>query len=344
MLTRRGMLAVGAAALMPCGRGPAAQGPAARDSTARDSTTQGGATLRLGLLPFGTVSWEAAVIRERGLDAAQGFTLEGVRLAGSDAARIAFQGGQADLIVSDLLWAARLRAEGRPVRFLPYSTSEGALMVPGGSPLGTVADLAGKRLGVAGGALDKNWLLLKARAREADGIDLDRDARPAFGAPPLLMQKLEAGELDAALLYWTFCARLEARGFRRLTSADAIARGFGVAGPVALLGYVFDDAVRVQRGGVLTAFTRASRGAKAALADDESAWAVVRPLMAAEDEPTCAALRREFLDGIPRRPVAEEEQDAGRLIAVLARLGGERLLGAATTLPDGLYWDPDRHG
>ena len=330
MLTRRGMLAAGAAALVPGPGGPAAQG--------------GGAGLKLGLLPFGTVSWEAEVIRARGLDAAQGFALEGVKLAGSDAARIAFQGGQVDLIVSDLLWAARLRAEGRAVRFLPYSSSEGALMVPADSPLKSLADLAGKRLGVAGGPLDKNWLLLRARAREADGIDLDRDARPAFAAPPLLMQKLETGELDAALLYWTFCARLEAKGFRRLTDADAIARGFGVTGPVALLGYVFDDALLARRAAEMAAFTRASRAAKQALADDATAWTLVRPLMAAEDAATFDALRREFLDGIPRRPVAAEEADAARLVAVLARLGGERLLGAATTLPEGLYWDPDRNG
>ncbi len=55
------------------------------------------------------------------------------------------------------------------------------------------------------------------------------------------MRKLESGELDAALLYWTFCARLEARGFRRLIGADGIAEAFGVTGPIALLGYVFDE-------------------------------------------------------------------------------------------------------
>ncbi|ACL60800.1 ABC transporter substrate-binding protein [Methylobacterium nodulans] len=320
MLSRRGLLA--AAALWPLPLG------------AREASV-----LRVGVLPFGTVSWEAAVIKERRLDAAQGFSLESLRLAGNDAARIAFQGDQVDTIVSDLLWAARLRAEGKPVKFLPYSSTEGALMVAGDSPIRTVADLAGKRLGVAGGALDKNWLLLKARAQKQDGLDLERAARPAFGAPPLLMQKLEAGELDAALLYWTFCARLEARGFRRLIGADEIARSFGVEGPIALLGYVFDEALLQRKPAAMAAFARASRQAKQALVSDEGAWSSVRPLMAAEDEPTFAALKREFLAGIPRRGIAAERADAERLYAVLARLGGERLVGSATTLPEGLYWD-----
>ncbi|GJD48542.1 hypothetical protein OPKNFCMD_1264 [Methylobacterium crusticola] len=331
MLSRRGMLA--AAGLWPLSLGAAGAGAAGE-----------GAALRVGLLPFGTVSWEAAVIKAGGLDAAQGFSLEGVRLAGSDAARIAFQGEQVDTIVSDLLWAARLRAEGRPVKFLPFSSTEGALMVAGGSALTRVADLAGKRIGVAGGPLDKNWLLLRARARDRDGLDLEREARPAFGAPPLLMQKLETGELDAALLYWTFCARLEAKGFRRLIGADAIAEAFGVAGPIALLGYVFDEDLLRRRPGAVAAFARASRSAKDRLAAEAAAWAPVRPLMAAEDEATFAVLKREFLAGIPRRPVAVERADAERLYAVLARLGGERLVGSAAALPAGLYWDGAANG
>ncbi len=55
------------------------------------------------------------------------------------------------------------------MKFLPYSSTEGALMVPGDSPVRSVADLAGKRLGVAGGPLDKNWLLLRARPARRTG-------------------------------------------------------------------------------------------------------------------------------------------------------------------------------
>jgi NitT/TauT family transport system substrate-binding protein len=66
--------------------------------------------------------------------------------------------------------------------------------------------------------------------------------------------------------------------------------------------------------------------------------------MAAEDEPTFATLRRDFLAGIPRRTIAAERADAERLYAVLARLGGERLVGAATALPEGLYFDSAPNG
>ncbi len=327
MLSRRGLLAT--AACLPLA------GRSARAATPKIS---------VGSLPFGTVSWEAAVIKARGLDAANGFTLDVVKLAGNDAARIAFQGGQVDTIVGDLLWAARLGNEGRAMRFFPYSTTEGSLMVPGGSPIATLKDLKGKRLGVAGGPLDKNWLLLKAQARDTAGIDLETEATIAFGAPPLLALKLEQGELDAGLLYWTYCARLEPKGFRRLIGSDDIMRAFGARGSMALIGYLLTGETVGAKSEAVAGFTRASKAAKDMLASDASAWDVVRPLMAAEDAATFEALKRDFLAGIPRRSLAAERADGERLYGVLARLGGERLVGAGAALPPDLYYDGTANG
>ncbi|WP_027173520.1 ABC transporter substrate-binding protein [Methylobacterium sp. 10] len=328
MLSRRGVLAT--AALWPLAGSvtAAAAGPA----------------IRIGSLPFGTVAWEAAVIKARGLDAANGFTLDVVKLAGNDAARIAFLGGQVDTIVGDLLWAGRLGNEGRAMRFIPYSTTEGSLMVPAGSAIAGLKDLVGKRLGVAGGPLDKNWLLLKAQAKDAAGIDLESQAQVAYGAPPLLALKLEQGELDAALLYWTYCARLEPKGFTRLIGSDDIMRAFGATGSIALIGYLFEGATVSDKAEAIAGFARASRTAKEMLANDPTTWDVVRPLMSAEDEPTFEALKRDFLAGIPRRPLATERTDGERLFGVLAKLGGERLVGAGKTLPAGLYFDGAGNG
>ena len=331
MLSRRGLLAT--AALLPL--------PAILSGRAAGAADQ---TIRVGTLPFGTAGWEAAIIKARKLDAANGFTLETVKLAGNDAARIAFQGGQVDTMVSDLLWAARLNAEGRVVRFAPFSSTEGALMVPPGSAIGSVADLAGKTLGIAGGPLDKNWILLKAKARETGNLDLESGAKLAFGAPPLLTQKLESGELDAALLYWTYCARLEAKNFRRVIGADEIMRGFGATGSVALLGYLFEGKLIESRGDVVRAFLRASKAAKDLLANEPESWDIVRPLMAADDAPTFEALKRDFLSGIPRRPLADERVDGARIYETLARLGGTQLVGAAKTLPSDFYLDRTSNG
>ena len=109
------------------------------------------------------------------------------------------------------------------MQFLPYSTTEGALIAPAASPIRGAADLRGKSIGVAGGPLDKNWLLLRAGALRTAGLDLTKDARPVYGAAPLLGAKVESGELDCGLLYWSICARLEAKGFRRVLSTEDVA-------------------------------------------------------------------------------------------------------------------------
>ncbi|MEE7455406.1 ABC transporter substrate-binding protein [Methylorubrum populi] len=331
MLSRRAVLATAALSL-------AAALPTVRPARAA------GETFRLGVLPFGTASWEAAIIKERRLDEANGFTLEPVKLAGNDAARIAFLGGQVDAIVGDLIFAARLGNEGRGVRFSPYSTMEGALMVPADSPIKDLKGLAGKRVGVAGGALDKNWILLQAQARETAGLELASAAQIAYGAPPLLAQKLETGELDASLLYWQFCARLEAKGFKRLISADDVMRAFGARGPVSLIGYLYDGRIVADRGEVVRGFARASAAAKDALANEPQLWESVRPLMAADDEATFTALKRDFLAGIPRRAIAAERADGERVYAALVRFGGEKLLGPGRSLPTDLYLDASGNG
>src|SRR3546814_17185856 len=71
--------------------------------------------IRVGTLEFGTVNWELEVIGD-GLDRENGFVLTPIVLADKDAAAIAFQSGEVDAIVTDWIWVARQRAEGRDFR------------------------------------------------------------------------------------------------------------------------------------------------------------------------------------------------------------------------------------
>ncbi|MGR7994934.1 MULTISPECIES: ABC transporter substrate-binding protein [unclassified Xanthobacter] len=297
--------------------------------------------VRLSVLQFGTAAWELAAMTALGLDVAHGLTLELRRAANNDAGRLAFLTGAVDGVVSDLLWAARMRVEGRPLVYLPFSTAEGAIMVASGSPLRSLADLRGARLGVAGGPLDKSWLLLRAYARARAGMELTA-AQLSFGAPPLLAAKLEQGELDAALLYWTYGARLQAKGFTPLITLDAVVAGFGIAPPPALVGYVFQGDFARPHDPDMAAFAAAVAATKAVLIgtgpQTDAAWAAARPLMQAPDDATFAALRAGFVAGVPRRSAREEAAAAGRLLAVLVAQGGAKLLGPVEALPANLYW------
>ena len=73
----------------------------------------------------------------------------------------------------------------RVARAGPRSTGSPAREL-GGGPIAALADLQGKTLGVAGGPLDKSWLLLQAYA-ERSGADIAKRSRVVFGAPPLLV-------------------------------------------------------------------------------------------------------------------------------------------------------------
>ncbi len=292
----------------------------------------------VGVLKFGTVSWELDVIRHHRLDEAAGFELKLMELASGQAAQIALQGGAVDMIASDWLWVARQRAAGAELTFIPHSAAVGALMVPAASPIAAVPDLQGKRIGVAGSPIDKSWLLLKALARDRYALDLDAAATPVFAAPPLLNQKVATGELDAVLNFWPYAARLQAAGMRTVIGVDGMMRQLGLSADVPAVGFVFHEGWAKANPAALGGFVAASREAKAIMARSDAEWDRLRPLMKAEDEATWAALRDQFRAGIPRRWTAEEREAAAKLYGLMAKLGGRDLVGGAMTLPDGTFW------
>src|SRR5262245_35799771 len=137
---------------------------------------------RVAVQKTGTLAWELDVIRHHGLDRDASLSIVTTELAAPEAGKIALRGGSVDIIVSDWLWVARERSLGGRLVFHPYSGALGAVMVPAASALRTPADLKGRKLAVAGGAIDKSWLLLQAALKQ-DGIDLTREASIVYGPP-----------------------------------------------------------------------------------------------------------------------------------------------------------------
>jgi NitT/TauT family transport system substrate-binding protein len=295
--------------------------------------------LRLAIQKTGTASWEIEVIKARGLDKAANLNIETIELASTEAGKIALIGGGADMIVGDWLWAARERGLGDKLLFTPYSTTLGAVMTPKDSPIHAAADLAGRSIGVAGGPLDKSWLLLRAVALDS-GLDLTKEAQPSYGAPPLIAEKLVQGETEAALEYWNFSADLEGRGFRRAIEMADIQKALGATGPVAMIGYVFSEAFAASHKDALRRYFAAAAEARKILAEDPSAWAPIKARLRLKDDAALAVYRQRYLEGVPKRTVAEEAADARVLYRRLAEVGGETLVGKARELDAGLFYDP----
>jgi NitT/TauT family transport system substrate-binding protein len=295
--------------------------------------------MRLAIQKTGTASWEIDVIKARGLDKAANLDLETIELASTDAAKVALMGGAADMVVEDWLWAARERTLGDKLLFTPYSTTLGAVMAPRDSSIHGVSDLAGRSIGVAGGPLDKSWLLLRAVALDS-GLDLTKEARPSYGAPPLIAEKLVQGETEAALEYWNFSADLEGRGFRRAIEMADIQKALGASGPVAMIGYVFSEAFAASHKDALRRYFAAAAEARKILAEDPSAWAPIKARLRLKDDAALAVYRQRYLEGVPKRTVAEEAADARVLYRRLAEVGGETLVGKAKELDTDLFYDP----
>ncbi len=295
--------------------------------------------LKVGVLKFGTVNWELKSMLHGGFDTANGVAVEIVPFASGDATRVALQAGAVDVIVADWLWVSRQRAEGQNVTFVPYSSSVGAVMVSADSPVKSLNDLKGKKIGVAGGPLDKSWLLLQGMAKQEHEMDLAKENEIAFGAPPLLAEKTRQGELDAMLNYWHYCARLEADGFRRLVSAEEAAAALGSSGPVSAIGYVFMDEWAAANPEAAMGFIQASRDTKALLGASDDEWTRLGESGAIKDKGAAlTTLRDRFREGIPSRSVADEIADARLLYEVLAKLGGPKLVGQSSKMVDGTYW------
>jgi NitT/TauT family transport system substrate-binding protein len=294
-------------------------------------------TLRIGVLGFGTVNWELDVIKTHGLDEERSFTLHVEPFAGDQATKVALQGDAVDAIVSDWFWVSRQRAEGESYVFIPYSHSLGALMTPPSSEIDSLDDLAGKTIGVAGGALDKSWLLVQAVAKERHGMDLASEVEAVFGAPPLLNEKVQTGELDAVLNYWHFCARLEAQGYKRLLGVNDALKELGVGSEVPQLGYIFHEDFANENPELIEAFADASRAAKDLLQTDEE-WQRIRPLTKAEDDATLKALETRYQEGIPLSWGEVERADAAELYKLMVKLGGEELVGSSPELMPGTFW------
>lgn len=300
------------------------------------------AEIRIGVLAFGTVNWELEAIAHEGRGREQPFVIARTKLASPEAAKIALQGDSVDVIVADWIWVARQREQGLDYVFAPYSTSHGALMVPADSPIHSVADLKGRKLGVAGGGIDKNWVLLQALAQRNYQLDLPHSADVSFGAPPLLNEQLYQGRLDALLNYWHYAARLEARGYRKLLDGATLMRELGIKGELANLGYVFRQSWVNRHDTAWRAFLEASARVRAHLCESDAAWQRVVAVTGESDPRTLTLLRRGYCDGTVERWLPVDEEAAAQVFDLLRKTGGQIVTGRSSKLPPGVFWSPSK--
>ncbi|MBM1218647.1 ABC transporter substrate-binding protein [Ponticoccus sp. SC2-23] len=293
----------------------------------------------VGVQLTGTASWEMQTILDKRLDAHNEIRLELMDVANKQAGHVALLSGEADLILSDYIWVASLRAAGEPVTCVPHSLAVGGLMVPAGSDIGSVADLPGRTIGIAGGPVDKSWIALQAYYGQLTGDTLADKVDAKFGAPPLINELLANGEVDASLNFWHFNARAKAAGHSELISVAQMMEGMGITNQPPLLAWVFLEETAEKKDDVLTHFFDASFEAKELLASDDAIWEGLREQMRATDNDALFhALRDDYRAGIIPGYSDEMIDAAATAFAIMAEYGGPDLVGDSTTMDPGTFW------
>lgn len=293
--------------------------------------------LRVASLKFGSFSWLLETIRAEGLADKAGLQIIVVDVATNQAGPVALLSGEAEVIVSDWTWALRQRALGEYVKFAPYSSALGAVMVAPDSPIKTLADLKGKKLGVAGGAIDKSWLLLRAYSKKELGADLADMVYPSYGAAPLLTEETRSGRLDAILNFWTYAARLHGDNYRTVVDMDAVLKGLGIDPVPSLVGFIWREGTEAKKPTEIAAFLSVVEQGNAVLATSDAAWDRIRHLVRPESDAEFAAVKAYYRAGIPRPWTGAETRSAEKLTHLLVDVGGAQLLGSDTQFDPKLF-------
>jgi NitT/TauT family transport system substrate-binding protein len=294
--------------------------------------------INIAVLKFGTVNWTLETIKKNNLDKKNGFELIVTPLASTQASRISLQANASDIIVSDWTWVARQRGNSSNYLFAPYSSSTGSIMVPESSPIRSINDLVGKRLGIAGGALDKSWLLLRAYGL-TKGIDFNTSVEKVFGAPPLLNNILQQNELEALINFWHYSARLKAKGYREIINTHQIIHQLGIKQRVPILGYVFRKNWALNNTNAVNGLLTATRQAGELLCSSDSHWNAVIPLTRTNDPSTQQQLRESYCKGRVLTFTDQDKKAIADIYAILAKTGGTKLIGPVHQLDPDIFWD-----
>ena len=300
------------------------------------SPGQAETVVRIASLQFGTVNWLLDVIKHHQLDKKYGINVTIVPVASKNAAAVALQGNAADIIVGDWFWVSRQRANGRLFQFAPYSTASGGLIVSPKHNIQSLKDLKGKKIGIAGGKIDKSWLLMQAYSLKTIGEDLNDYVQTIYGAPPLLNALLEQNKIDGVLTFWHYQARLRAQDYHTVIDIKNVLAALDITSNVPINGWIFaqnwgDNNPKARNG-----FLNAANEATQIMKNSEQEWQRLKTLIN-EDDKTLAQLKNGYRSGIPHQFTEKEKLDAQKLFQSVAEIGGSELVGKSTTISPGTF-------
>ncbi len=290
--------------------------------------------VRAGLEAVGTFSWLTFAMDHYGIDMENGFDIEATTYASKEAKEIALRAGEVDVVVDDFLGAVLWRDQDIPVRAVfPYSLATGGIVVPTDSDIQTIADLKGKKI-AATSPRDKSLLILRALAVSKYGFDPQSDSEILEAAPPLMIELLGKGELEAVLPPWHIVARLTTSGENReLMTTTAMLDELGLSSDLPILMLIArDDLDRAALGGFITAMDQTI----ARMQEDDEIWNLIleNELYSLPDPTQFPSVVERWKIGIPNVWNQGTVDGLVKTVEELVALAGAEVVGVETVDPE----------
>lgn len=298
--------------------------------------------IKVGVLAYGTVNWELDVLKHNKFDKKYEIEVEVIKLASKNAVSIALQSNSVDVIVNDWIWVNRQKASGKDISFYPYSKAVGALYV-NDEKIKSILDLQNLPLGIAGGSVDKTWLLFRAYSKKTYDKDLKNMVEPIFAAPPILYKKMLDKSLNASINFWHFNAKLESKGIKRLLGVKEILEEFDINSDIPLIGWTFNTNFANKNKKAINAFLQASYETKKLLSsstkESKEEWERIKPLMKVKNDEMFDALKDGYINGIVKNFNQNDIENSAKVFDILYEVGGKKLVGKSKFLDEKIFWN-----
>jgi NitT/TauT family transport system substrate-binding protein len=300
-------------------------------------------TLRGAFEATGSPSWIMRTIRRRGLDRSHGFTLE-LNLGGDtvkhslQATEAVLAEGAADVVDTDWLSIARWRRDGFPVKAVfPYGRIMGGMVVSAASAIHHLPDIRGRRIGVVRN-FDKNWLVVRAACLQRHGFDPQHEAQVSEAmSKTVLLDWLESGAIDVAVLYWHLIPQLTGGGrFRQLQDVLDLVPAIAGVNPPTTFFVCREDLIAVKPG-LVRAFVAAYCDAVRLMREDPRAWAEAVADVESSNPDVTHGLRASWERRVCTSWGPEDLRALTGLFDRLKAIGGEDAVGGLEAIPPEIF-------
>jgi len=286
-----------------------------------------GGKLRMLFSEFGTNSYMPFVIKKFELDKKYNIEIVPTPTASTSTGLVAMQAGGADL--GNFGWneIARFIGGGYNLVAVTPFLRWGAdfYVVPVDSPIKTLGDLKGKKVGVTSKTA-LNYVLLRVVAKKNYGVDLDKDAEIHEGAPALLRGLLEKGQLDASGMFNSVTPSLLASGkFRALTKISDLVHQYGLPDTPFLM-YAVDAKYAAAHPDNVKAFVKAYEDAVEILRTNDDVW-LERGRQLQQSDEVSARFRADARTDIMSKFEPDTEQKIRSIFDQFLPLAGEEAFG-----------------